>query len=114
VTQPDVIDGILKVVDFISIGTNDLTHYALGKSRHTAGDGAVSGTISLAETRKPEVMSLIERVVAAAKKAGKPVGVCGEAAGDPESARVFIELGVDSLSASSALLPQLKAALLAN
>ncbi len=113
VTQSDVIDGILQVVDFISIGTNDLTHYALGKSRHTAGDGAVSGTISLAETRKPEVMSLIERVVAAAKRANKPVGVCGEAAGDPESARAFIALGVDSLSASSALLPQLKAALLA-
>jgi phosphotransferase system enzyme I (PtsI) len=111
--QPGVIEGIIEVVDFLSIGTNDLTHYTLGKSRHTAGDGAVSGTISLAETRKPEVLNLIRQVIAAAKSAGKPVGICGESASDPESAKLFIELGVDSLSASSALLPQLKAALLA-
>ena len=113
VTEASVIAGILQSVDFISVGTNDLTHYALGKSRHTAGDGAVSGTISLAETRRPEVFGLIERVVKASKDAGKPVGICGESASDPESAKLFIELGVDSLSASSALLPQLKAALLA-
>jgi phosphoenolpyruvate-protein phosphotransferase (PTS system enzyme I) len=113
VTETGIIEGILEAVDFISVGTNDLTHYALGKSRHTAGDGAVSGTISLAETRRPEVFGLIERVVKAAKDAGKPVGICGESASDPESAKLFIKLGVDSLSASSALLPQLKAALLA-
>jgi phosphotransferase system enzyme I (PtsI) len=113
VTESGIIEGILEAVDFISVGTNDLTHYALGKSRHTAGDGAVSGTISLAETRRPEVFGLIERVVKAAKDAGKPVGICGESASDPESAKLFIKLGVDSLSASSALLPQLKAALLA-
>jgi len=113
VTEPGVIEGIIEAVDFLSIGTNDLTHYALGKSRHVAGDGAVAGTITLAETRKPEVFNLIRRVILAAKAAGKPVGICGESASDPESAKLFIELGVDSLSASSALLPQLKAALLA-
>ncbi len=113
VTAAGVIEGILESVDFLSIGTNDLTHYALGKSRHTAGDGAVSGTISLSETRKPEVLDLIRRVISAGKLAGKPVGICGESASDPESAKIFIQLGVDSLSASSALLPQLKASLLA-
>jgi phosphotransferase system enzyme I (PtsI) len=66
----------------------------------------------LAETRKPEVLDRIRAVIAAARAAGKPVGICGESASDPESAKLFIELGVDSLSASSALLPQLKAALL--
>ena len=113
VAQPGVIEGIIDAVDFISIGTNDLTHYALGKSRHSAGDGAVAGTITLAETRRPEVMSLIETVIGAARLAGKPVGICGESASDPESAKIFIELGADSLSASASLLPQLKAALLA-
>jgi phosphotransferase system enzyme I (PtsI) len=112
VTQPGVIEDIIAAVDFISIGTNDLTHYTLGKSRHQAGEGAVSGTITLAETRKPEVLDRIRAVIAAARAAGKPVGICGESASDPESAKLFIELGVDSLSASSALLPQLKAALL--
>ncbi len=113
VAQPGVIEGIIDAVDFISIGTNDLTHYALGKSRHSAGDGAVAGTITLAETRRPEVMSLIETVIGAARLAGKPVGICGESASDPESAKIFIGLGADSLSASASLLPQLKAALLA-
>ena len=112
VAEADVLEGILEAVDFISIGTNDLTHYALGKSRHSAGDGAVAGTITLAETRRPEVMSIIERVITAARAAGKPVGICGESASDSESAKLFIALGADSLSASASLLPQLKAALL--
>jgi phosphotransferase system enzyme I (PtsI) len=112
VTEPGVIDGVIAAVDFISIGTNDLTHYTLGKSRHSAGEGAVAGTITLAETRSPAVLSIIERVILAAKAAGKPVGICGESASDPESAKLFIKLGADSLSASAALLPQLKAALL--
>ena len=113
VAESGVLEGIIEAVDFISIGTNDLTHYALGKSRHSAGDGAVAGTITLAETRRPEVMSIIERVIAAARAAGKPVGICGESASDSESAKLFIALGADSLSASASLLPQLKAALLA-
>jgi phosphotransferase system enzyme I (PtsI) len=46
--------------------------------------------------------------VDAAKTAGKPVGVCGEAASDPETARQLIEMGVDSLSASPSLLPGLR------
>ncbi|MFM6939775.1 MAG: putative PEP-binding protein, partial [Rhodoluna sp.] len=74
--------------------------------------GAVSGTISLSDTRRPEVLEFIQRVVIAANTAGKPVGICGEAASDSESARLFVSLGVDSLSASSALLPQLRASLL--
>jgi phosphoenolpyruvate-protein phosphotransferase (PTS system enzyme I) len=112
VAESGVIEGILAAVDFISIGTNDLTHYTLGKSRHAAGEGAVAGTITLAETRRPEVMSIIARVINAARAVGKPVGICGESASDPESAKLFIALGADSLSASAALLPQLKAALL--
>jgi phosphotransferase system enzyme I (PtsI) len=56
-------------------------------------------------------MKIIESVVAAAKLAAKPVGICGEAASDPVSARLFIGLGVDSLSASPALLPGLRAEL---
>jgi phosphotransferase system enzyme I (PtsI) len=112
VAEPGTIEGIIDAVDFISIGTNDLTHYTLGKSRHAAGEGAVAGTITLAETRRPEVMSIIERVIKAARAGGKPVGICGESASDPESAKLFIALGADSLSASAALLPQLKAALL--
>lgn len=104
VAEPEEISAILAEVDFLSIGTNDLTHYTLGQSRE-------SGTITLADTRQPKVMQIIQRVVAAAKFAGKPVGICGEAASDLVSARLFIDLGVDSLSASPALLPSLRAEL---
>lgn len=104
VAEPAEIAAILDEVDFLSIGTNDLTHYTLGESRE-------NGTITLADTRQARVMKIIESVVAAAKLAAKPVGICGEAASDPVSARLFIGLGVDSLSASPALLPGLRAEL---
>ena len=102
--EPTEIAKVLEHVDFLSIGTNDLTHYTLGLSRQ-------SSAVTLADTRRPEVMKLIEQVVAAAKKAGKPVGICGEAASDAETAAMLIDLGVDSLSASPALLPGLRLAL---
>ena len=101
VAEPAEIAAILEEVDFLSIGTNDLTHYTLGESRE-------SGTITLADTRQARVMKIIESVVAAAQSVAKPVGICGEAASDPVSARLFIGLGVDSLSASPALLPSLR------
>lgn len=104
VAEPEELSSILAEVDFLSIGTNDLTHYTLGESRET-------GAITLADTRQPRVLEIIQEVVAAAKLAAKPVGICGEAASDPVSARLFIELGVDSLSASPALLPSLRAEL---
>jgi phosphotransferase system enzyme I (PtsI) len=57
------------------------------------------------------VLEIIQAVVKSAQTKGIPVGVCGEAASDPESAKVFVQIGVDSLSASPALLPQLRLAL---
>lgn len=112
ITQPGEIDELMSVVDFVSIGTNDLTQYVLGASRHdsTAGGRAPS----IADARHPKVMAAIERVVVAANAHGVPVSVCGEAAADPVTAKAFIELGVDSLSASPALLPQLRMTLLAD
>lgn len=111
-TEVAVLDELLDVVDFVSIGTNDLTQYVLGASRHEpARDGR---TPSIADARLPEVMAAIERVIAAANRKGKPVSVCGEAAADPTTAKHLIELGVDSLSASPALLPQLRMTLLAD
>jgi phosphotransferase system enzyme I (PtsI) len=104
VTEPEVLSEVLASVDFLSIGTNDLTQYTLGKSRH-------SEAVTLEDTRNEVLLEIIERVISAAKNAGKPVGICGEAAADIESARLFIDFGVDSLSGSAALLPALRLAL---
>lgn len=100
VCEKDVLAEILECVDFVSIGTNDLTQYTLGKDR-------LSSPLPVSDARRPEVMGLIEQVISAATVKGKPVGICGEAASDPESAQLFIDLGVTSLSVSPALLPGL-------
>ena len=101
---PEIVDELneaLDQLDFLSIGTNDLSQYTLGKNRH-----GVSADIS--DARDPRVIEVIKRVVAIAKAKSIPVGVCGEAAADCESAKIFVDLGVDSLSASPALIPGLR------
>jgi phosphotransferase system enzyme I (PtsI) len=95
------IETLLDLVNFISIGTNDLSQYTLGKNRHGVGT-------DISDARDPKVMALINQTVEAAKARGIPVGVCGEAAADAESVELFVELGVDSLSVSPALVPALR------
>ncbi len=97
----DALDDALEQIDFLSIGTNDLSQYTLGKNRH-----GVASDIS--DARDPKVLAVIERVLSIANARGIPVGVCGEAAADHESAKLFVEMGVDSLSASPALIPALR------
>jgi phosphotransferase system enzyme I (PtsI) len=100
VCEPEVLEQIVAVVDFLSIGTNDLTQYTLNQDR-------LGSHQALSMAREPEVLELIRRVAEFSKKAGKPVGICGEAASDYESAKLFIEYGVSSLSLSPALIPGL-------
>ena len=104
ICESDVLAEIVSVVDFLSIGTNDLTQYTLNQDRlHSA--------LAVSEVRDPKVLELIQRVTKACLEAGKPIGICGEAASDIESAKLFIEFGVSSLSASPALIPGLARAL---
>ena len=113
ITEVSALDELMRVVDFVSIGTNDLTQYVLGKSRHDSGSAGTQAP-AISDARHPQVMDAIQRVISAAKIHGVPVSVCGEAAADPDTAKALIELGVDSLSASPALLPQLRMTLLAD
>jgi phosphoenolpyruvate-protein phosphotransferase (PTS system enzyme I) len=85
-------DRILEAVDFISIGTNDLTQYAM------AADRMATDLAHLTDPWQPAVLHLIALTARAGKTAGKPVGVCGEAAADPALACVLVGLGVTSLS----------------
>ncbi|WP_030437062.1 phosphoenolpyruvate--protein phosphotransferase [Actinoplanes subtropicus] len=92
------------LVDFVSIGTNDLTQYTLAAERGHPGLGA------LADALDPGVLRLVEAVCRAG--AGRfRVGVCGEAAADPLAGPVFAALGVTELSVSPAALPAVKAGL---
>ena len=85
---------ILAEVDFVSVGTNDLTQYAMAVDRQAVGLG------DLQDPWQPGVLRLLRSIGEAGRVADKPVGVCGEAAADPALAPVLIGLGVSSLSMS--------------
>jgi phosphotransferase system enzyme I (PtsI) len=96
---------ILDVVDFLSIGTNDLSQYTLAADRQT-GDLA-----DLLDPWQPALLELIAGCAAAGKDAGKPVGICGEAAADPLLVPVLAGLGITKLSMSPRALPAVRASL---
>lgn len=96
------IHAILKEVDFISIGTNDLIQYTLAVDRSNA---QVS---DLYEPLHPAVLQLLKMIADAAKQAGKEVSICGEMAGDVRYTKLLIGLGFNQLSMSSFFIPQVK------
>ena len=89
-------DRILQHVDFLSIGTNDLAQYTMAADRMSAD------LATLTDPWQPGVLTLVAMAAKAGVAAGKPVGVCGEAAADPLLACVLTGLGVTSLSAAAA------------
>jgi phosphotransferase system enzyme I (PtsI) len=91
-------DRILEHVDFLSIGTNDLAQYTMAADRMSAE------LATLTDPWQPAVLALVAMAVRAGAAAGKPVGVCGEAAADPLLACVLTGLGVTSLSAAAAAI----------
>ncbi len=97
--------AILAEVDFVSIGTNDLTQYTMAADRMSA---ELAG---LTDPWQPAVLSLIATVAEAGTRSATPVGVCGEAAADPLLACVLVGLGVTSLSSAPAAAPAVGAKL---
>ncbi|WP_432562151.1 phosphoenolpyruvate--protein phosphotransferase [Kineococcus sp. SYSU DK003] len=92
-------------LDFVSIGTNDLTQYAMAADR-LAGDLA-----DLLDSWQPAVLQLVAATGLVSTDPGVPVGVCGEAARDPLLALVLVGLGVRSLSMAPAAVPAVRFAL---
>ena len=93
-------DKILEHVEFLSIGTNDLAQYTM------AADRMSSDLATLTDPWQPGVIALVAATARAGAAAGKPVGVCGEAAADPLMACILTGLGITSLSAAaSAVTP---------
>ncbi|MGC5615933.1 phosphoenolpyruvate--protein phosphotransferase [Georgenia sp. Z1491] len=98
-------EGVLAEVDFGSLGTNDLAQYTM------ASDRLLGGLADLLDPWQPAVLDLVARTASAGVAAGKPVGVCGESAGDPLMALVLTGLGVTSLSMSTGALAEVRHAL---
>lgn len=96
---------LLLELDFLSIGTNDLAQYTF------AADRQHSVLADLLDPRQPALLELIALCAQAGQEAAKPVGVCGEAAGDPLMAPLLVGLGVTSLSMAPVCVPAVREAL---
>ena len=88
-------ERLLEHVDFLSIGTNDLSQYALAADRLSAD------LADLTDPWQPALLMLVAMTAEAGRRTGKPVGVCGEAAADPLLACVLVGLGITSLSCAA-------------
>ena len=95
-------DELAPLVDFFSIGTNDLTQYTLAVDRQNADADM------FCDTRHTAVLRLIKMIVDNSHKAGIWTGICGELAGDMELTELFLAMGVDELSVSPGLILPLK------
>ncbi len=89
-------------VDYLSVGTNDLIQYLLAVDRNNAA------VAELYNEYHPAVLASLKLIVEGAKRAKKPVSICGEMASDPASALLLLGCGIDSLSVSMASLPRIK------
>lgn len=88
------LDEIFALADFVSIGTNDLTQFMLAADRNAA---ELADDYSVLH---PAVLRAIRTVVEASRDAGCELSVCGEAAGDPNTACLLVGLGIRQLSVS--------------
>ena len=93
---------LARQVDFLSVGSNDLTQYLLAVDRNNPR------VADLDDFFHPAVLQALCKVVADAHAEGKPVSICGEMAGDPSAAVLLMAMGFDSLSMNATNLPKVK------
>lgn len=94
--------ALAKLVDFISVGSNDLTQYLLGVDRNNPR------VADLYSAFHPAVLNALQHVVSEAQKEQKSVSICGEMAGDPGAAVLLMAMGFDILSMNAATLLKVK------
>lgn len=95
-------DELAELVDFFSIGTNDLTQYTLAIDRQNEKLDAFYNPHHKA------VLKMIQMVVDNAHKAGKWAGICGELGADPDLTETFVRMGVDELSVAPSMILKLR------
>ena len=100
-----LIDQLAGIVDFVSVGTNDLSQYLFAADRMNANLGA------LANHWQPGLIRTLARIADGATKGGFSVGVCGESASDPAFAVVLAGLGINSVSVSVSQVGAVRASL---
>lgn len=96
------LDKILQYVDFISVGSNDLTQYLLAVDRNN------SRVERFYNPLHPSVIQAIWQIAKLTKQHRKPLSLCGELASDPLATILLIGMGFDSLSMNASALPKIK------
>ena len=96
------IEAIAKRVDFISVGTNDLTQYLLAVDRNN------ERVAKIYDSLHPAVLMALQQIKRGADRHGKTVSICGEFAGDPLGALLLLGMGIDRLSMSAGSLLRIK------
>jgi len=94
--------ALAKLVDFISVGSNDLTQYLLAVDRNNPR------VANLYTAFHPAVLAALQQVVILAQAEGKTVSICGEMAGDPGAAVLLVAMGFDILSMNASSLLKVK------
>jgi phosphotransferase system enzyme I (PtsI) len=100
-----MLDRFIEEIDFVSIGTNDLTQYAL------AVDRSNDSVVDLYQACDPAVLRLIEKTQQVASKHNKSTSVCGEMSNNPAYALLLVGMGIRTLSIAPAAIPILKKAI---
>ncbi|MDP2091737.1 MAG: putative PEP-binding protein, partial [Pseudohongiella sp.] len=95
--------ALCKIVDFVSVGSNDLTQYLLAVDRNN------TRVADLYSSFHPAVLNALQQVVDGAHAEGKTVSICGEMAGDPGAAILLMAMGFDILSMNASTLLRVKA-----
>jgi phosphotransferase system enzyme I (PtsI) len=98
----DVADALAERLDFLSIGTNDLTQYVMAADREN------DAVADCHDPLHPAVLRAIDRTVSAVEGTDTWVGMCGEMAGDPALTELLVGLGLDELSMSAVTVPAVK------
>jgi len=97
-----VIDQIIKYIDFVSIGTNDLIQYTLAVDRNN------KKVAKFYNPNNPSVLRLVNNIIKVANNYGKPVSVCGELAANPLYTGLLLGFGLRNFSLIPLLIPELK------
>ena len=93
---------LAKRVDFLSVGTNDLTQYLLAVDRNN------SRVAGLYDSLHPAMLRTLMRIIEGGHSVGVKVGICGEMASDPLAVILLLAMGFDTLSMNSSSLPRVK------
>ena len=99
------LDSLIDLVDFVSIGSNDLVQYLMAADRNHEALGPLYSPLH------PALLRLLRMVIETAQAHAKPVAVCGEMAGDPALTPLLLALGLTELSLHSSTLLQVRRAI---